>query len=84
MAPHSSALAWKIPWMEEPGIPWMEEPVHGVTKGQTRLSNFTFTFHFHALEKEMAAHSSVLAWRIPGTVEPSGLPSMGSHRVEHD
>ena len=51
--------------------------VHGVTKNQTRLSNFTFTFHFHALEKEMATHSSVLAWRIPGTGEPGGLPSMG-------
>ena len=50
----------------------------------TRLSNFTFTFHFHALEKEMATHSSVLAWRIPGTEEPVGLPSMGSHRVGHD
>ena len=53
-------------------------------KSQTRLSNFTFTFHFHALEKEMATHSSVLAWRIPGTGEPGGLPSMGSHRVGHD
>ena len=58
--------------------------VHGVTKGRTRLSNFTFTFYFHALEKEMATHSSVLAWRIPGTGEPGGLPSMGSHRVRHD
>ena len=58
--------------------------VHGVAKGRTRLSDFTFTFHFHALEKEMATHSSVLAWRIPGTVEPGGLPSMGSHRVGHD
>ena len=58
--------------------------VHGVTKSRTRLSNFTFTFHFHALEKEMATHSSVLAWRIPGTGEPGGLPSMGSHRVRHD
>ena len=55
-----------------------------VTKSQTRLSDFTFTFHFYALEKEMAPHSSVLAWRIPGTGEPGGLPSMGSHRVEHD
>ena len=55
--------------------------VHGVVKSQTRLSDFTFTFHFHALEKEMATHSSVLAWRIPGTEEPGGLPSMGSHRV---
>ena len=58
--------------------------VHGVSKSQTRLSDFIFTFHFHALEKEMATHSSVLAWRIPGTVEPGGLPSMGSHRIGHD
>ena len=58
--------------------------IHGVAEGRTRLSDFTFTFHFHALEKEMATHSSVLAWRIPGTGEPSGLPSMGSHRVGHD
>ena len=58
--------------------------VHRVTKSWTRLSDFTFTFHFHALEKEMATHSSVLAWRIPGTGEPGGLPSMGSHRVGHD
>ena len=72
MAPHSSTLAWKIPWMEEPG--WL----------QTQLSDFTFTFHFHALEKEMATHSSGLAWRTPGTGEPDGLPSMGSHRVEHN
>ena len=56
--------------------------VHGVAKSQTRLSDFTF--HFHALEKEMATHSSILAWRIPGTGEPGGLPSMGSHRVGHD
>ena len=60
MAPHSSTLAWKIPWIEEPGR------LHGVTKSWTRLSDFTFTFHFHALEKEMATHSSVLAWRIQG------------------
>ena len=58
--------------------------VHGVSKSQTRLSDFTFTFQFHALEKEMATHSSVLAWRIPGTGRPGGLPSMGSHRVGHD
>ena len=58
--------------------------VRGVTKSRTRLSDFTFTFHFHALEKEMATHSSVLAWRIPGTGDPGGLPSMGSHRVRHD
>ena len=58
--------------------------IRGVVKSQTGLSDFTFTFHFHALEKEMGTHSSVLAWRIPGTREPDGLPSMGSHRVEHD
>ena len=57
---------------------------HGVAEGQTRLNDFTFTFHFHTLEKEMATHSSVLAWKIPGTGEPVGLPSMGSHRVGHD
>ena len=79
MAPHSSSLAWKIPWTEEPGglqsigsLRW------------TQLSDFTFTFHFHALEKEMVTHSSVLALRIPGTGEHGGLPSMGSHRVGHD
>ena len=79
MAPHSSTLAWKIPWMEEPGrlqsMGW---------QSQIWLSDFTFTFHFHALEKEMATHSSVLAWRIPGMAEPGGLLSMGSHRVRHD
>ena len=58
--------------------------VHGVAEGRTRWRDFTFTFHFHGLEKEMATHSSVLAWRIPGTGEPGGLPSMGSHRVGHD
>ena len=58
--------------------------VHGVAKSRTWLSDFTFTFHVHALEKEMATHSSVLAWRIPGTGEPGGLPSIGSHRVRHD
>ena len=58
--------------------------VHGVAKSQTRLSGFTLTFHFHALEKEMATHSSALAWRIPGTGEPGGLPSLGSHRAGHD
>ena len=72
---------------------WMENPmdrgawyaaVHGVTTSQTRLSDFTFTFHFHALEQEMATHSSVLAWRIPGMGQPGGLPSTGSHRVGHD
>ena len=79
MAPHSSTLAWKIPWMEEPG----RLQSTGVAEGRTRLSDFIFTFHFHALEKEMATHSSVLAWRIPGMV-PGRLPSMGSHRVGHD
>ena len=57
---------------------------HGVAESRTRLSDFTFTFHFHALEKEMATHSSVLAWRIPGMREPGGLPSLGLHRVGHD
>ena len=77
MAPHSSTLAWKIPWMEEPGrLQSMGS--------RTRLRDFTFTFHFHALEKEMATHSSVLAWRIPGTGEPAVLPSLGLHRVGHD
>ena len=123
MAPHSSTLAWKIPWMEEPG----RLQSMGVAKGWTQLSDFTFTFmhwrrkwqptpvflpgesqgqgslvgcspwgreesdtnerlhfHFHALEREMATHSSVPAWRIPGTGVPGGLPSMGSHRVGHD
>ena len=79
MAPHSSTLAWKIPLMEEPG---------GLqSMGSRRVGHdftFTFTFHFPALEKEIATHSSVLAWIIPGTREPGGLPSMGSHRVGHD
>ena len=80
MATHSSTLVWKISWEEEPGgLQSM-----GIAKSQTRLRDFTFTFHFHALEKEMATHSSVLAWRTPGTGEPGGLPSMGSHRVGHD
>ena len=122
-APHSSTLAWKIPWTEEPGRlqsmgslivghDWatslsctgegngnplqcssLENPrdegacwaaVYGVVKSRTWLSDFTFTFHFHALEKEMATHSSVLAWRIPGTGEPGGLPSTGSWRVGYD
>ena len=84
MAPHSSTLAWKIPWMEEPGgLQSMGSRQVG-HNWATSLSLFTFTFHFHALEKEMATHSSVLAWRIPGTGEPVGLPSMGSHRVGHD
>ena len=117
MTPHSSTLAWKIPWMEEPGrlqsmgsslschfilhegngnplqYSCLENPmgggtwqaaVHGVAEGRTQLSDFTFTFHFHTLEKERATHSSVLAWRIPGTGEPGGLPSQGSHRVGHN
>ena len=128
MAPHSSSLAWRIPWTEEPGRllqsmgllksdmterlhfdfslscigegnsnplqgSCLENPrdrgawraaVCGVAQSQTRLSDFTFTFHFPALEKEIATHSSVLAWRIPGTGEAGGLPSMGSHRVGHD
>ena len=80
MAPYSSTLAWKIPWTGKPG---------GLqSMGSLRVghdsSDFTFTFHFPALEKEMATRSSVLAWRIPGTGEPGGLPSMGSHRVGHD
>ena len=81
MASHSSTLAWKIPWTEEPG---RLQSIHGVAGSRTRLSSFPFTFHFHALEKEMETHSSVLAWRIPGTGEPGGLPSMGSHRVGHN
>ena len=80
MAPHSSTLAWKNPMG---GGAWWAI-VHGVPGSQTQLSDFTFTFHFHALEKEMATHSSALAWRIPGTGEPGGLLSMGSHRVGHD
>ena len=74
MAPHSSTLAWKIPWTGEPG--GLQSV--GSQTVRTRLSDFTFTFHLHALEKEMATHSSVLAWRIPETGEPGGLPSMGS------
>ena len=116
MEPHSSTLAWKIPWMEEPGRlqsmgslrvghdsvtrKWnplqyscLENPmdggawqatVHGVAKSRTWLSDFTFTFHFHALEKDMAIHSSVLASRIQGTEEPGGLLSMRLHRVRHN
>ena len=80
MAPHSSTLAWKIPWTEEPGR--LESM--GSRRVRTGLSDLTFTFHFHAMEKEMATHSSVLAWRIPGMGEHGGLPSMGSHRVGHD
>ena len=76
VAPHSSTNPMD-------GGAW-QAAVHGVVKSWARLSDFTFTFHFHALEKEMASHSSVLAWRILGTEEPGGLPSMGSHRVGHD
>ena len=80
MAHHSSTLAWKIPWSEEP------RRLQSMESQRVRhdLSDFTFTFHFHALEKEMATHSSVLAWRIPQMGEPGGLTSMGSHRVGHD
>ena len=75
----TSTLAWKIPWTEEPGrLQSMG------SQSQIPLRDFTFTFHFHALEKEMASHSSILAWRIPGMGEPLGLLSMGSHRVRHD
>ena len=77
-----STLAWRIPWTEA-GNPW-KAAVRGIAKSWARLSDFTFTFHFHAMEKETATHSSVLAWRIPGTAEPGGLPSTGSHRVGHD
>ena len=80
MATHSSVLAWENP-MDRGAL---QATVHGIAKSRTQLSDFTFTFHFHALEKEMATHSSVLAWRIPGTGKPGGLPSMGSHRVRHD
>ena len=76
MAPHSSTLAWKIPWMEEPG--------RLQSMGSLRVGHFTFIFHFHALDKEMATHYSVLAWRILGMAEPGGLPSMGSHGVGHN
>ena len=79
MATHSSTLAWRIPWTEEPGgLQSMG------SQSRTRLSDFTFTFNFHALGKEMATYSSILAWRIPGTEVPGGLPSKGSHRVRHD
>ena len=77
MAPHSSTLAWRIPWVEEPGR------LQSMGSRKVRY-DFPFTFHFHALEKAMATHSSVLAWRIPGTEEPGGLPSLGLHRVRHD
>ena len=88
-----SYFYWRRQWHPTPELFCLENPmdggawwaaVHGVSKSQTRLSDFTFTFHFHALEKEMATHSSVLAWRVPGTGQPGGLPSMGSHRVGHN
>ena len=95
MAPFATTSSL-VPIREGSGTPlqysFLENPmdggawwaaVHGVAKSRTRLSDFTFTFHFHALEKEMATHSSVLAWTIPGTGEPGGLPSMGSQRVGH-
>ena len=88
----TSTSSWRRQWhplqyscLENPmdgGAWWAAD--HGVAKGRVQLRNFTFTFHCHALEKEMVTHSSVLAWRIPGTEEPGGLPSMGSHRVGHD
>ena len=82
MATHSSTLAWKIPWMEEPGR--LQSMGSQRVRHNRATSLSLFTFHFHALEKEMATHSSLLAWRIPGTVEPGGLPSMGLHRVGRD
>ena len=94
---HLFCLCLQLPDWEGNGTPLqyscLENPmdgggwwaaVHGIAKSRTRLSDFPFTFHFHALEKEMATHSSVFAWRIPGMGEPGGLPSMGSHRVGHD
>ena len=82
MAPHSGTLAWKIPWTEEPGRLQSMRSLRVGHDWATSLS--LFTFHFHALEKELATHSSVLAWRISGTGEPGRLPSLGSHRVRHD
>ena len=81
----SSGTPLQYSCLENPmdGRPW-KAAVHEVAKSQTQLGDFALTFHFHALEKEMATHSSILAWRIPGTREPGGLPSMGSHRVRHD
>ena len=80
MAPDSSTLACKILWTEEPG----RLQSMGSLRVGNDLSDFTLTFHFHALEKEVATHSTILAWRIPGMREPGGLPSMGLHRVGHD
>ena len=85
MAPHCNGTPLQYSCLENPmdrGA-W-KAAVHGVADGRTRLSDFTFTFHFHTLKKDMATHSSVPAWRIPGMGEPGGLPSMGSHRVRHD
>jgi len=80
MAPHSSTLAWQILWMEEPG---RLQSMGSQRVGHDCVTSLSlFTFHFHALEKEMATHSSVLAWRIPGTAEPGGLLSMGLHRLK--
>ena len=77
MSPHSSTLAWKIPWTEETGrLQSMGSLRHGVAMTQTLLSSFTFTFYFHALEEEIATHSSIPAWKIPWTEEPGGLQSM--------
>ena len=95
MTTHSSVHAWRIPWTEEPGglqsirsqrvgHDWRDLACRSQVIYNILNKSFTFTFHFHALEKEMATHSSVLAWRIPGTGKPAGLPSMGSHRVGHD
>ena len=84
MAPHSSTLTWKIPWTEEPDRLQSMGSLGVRQDWVTSLSLFTFTFHFYVLEKELATHSSVHAWRIPGTAEPGGLPSKGSHRVGHD
>ena len=85
MAGEGNGIPLQYSCLENPmdGGAWWAA-VHGVARSQTRLSDFTFTFHFHALEKEMATHSSALAWRIPGTGEPGGLPPMGSRRVRHD
>ena len=87
MIPHGEGDGTPLQYfcLENPmdGEAWLAA-VHGVAGSRIRLSDFTFTFHFHALEKEMATHSSVLAWRVPGMGEPDGLPSMGSHRVGHD
>ena len=88
----SQDRCWRRQWYPTPallpgkshGLGAWQAAVHGVAKSRTGLSDFTFTFRFHALDKEMATHSSVLAWRIPGMGEPGGLPSMGSHRVGHD